>query len=490
MCLIAGGVGSNLKSKFVRMIEAGKHRGSDAFGVWTDEGVLKSHDFGEVREIPDGRVGLLQCRLAMSGSKLYNQPFVNELALVHNGEVYNYPQLRAYLEERGVSFESDVDSEVILRLLEFLMGKGLSPVDAVRRAMGLLEGDYAVAFHLDGKLYLFRDPVGVRPLYYSRRGFFASEKKVLWSIGEEAIPVNPGELVVISRNGISGERVFSLTGLRRRELSEEEVLKALRTTLRHAVRGRSSKKVGVLFSGGLDSSLIALLASEFGEVVLYTAGAEGSPDLGWARKVAEALGLPLKEHVFDRDEVEKHLLSVMRAIEEPNPMNLSIGLPLYFATKTAAGDGVRILLSGGGADELFGGYHKYLENPSLMESDLLEMGEKNLARDDKIAMLNGVEGRFPYLALPVVSAALNTPLELKIRGGTRKWVLRRLAIELGLPEEVAMREKKAAQYGSGAQKILESIARSRGMHLREFAEALFRETFGGLGSEPLTKTLF
>ena len=480
MCLIAGGVGSNLKSRFVRMIGTGRHRGPDAFGVWTDEGVLKSHDFGEVSEIPDGSIGLLQCRLAMSGSKLYNQPFVNELALVHNGEIYNYPQLRAYLEARGVSFESDVDSEAILRLLEFLMERGFSPADVVRRAMELLEGDYAVAFHLNGKLYLFRDPVGVRPLYYSRRGFFASEKKVLWSIGEEAIPVNPGELVVISRDAVFEERVFSLAELKRRSLSEEEAIRALRTTLRHAVGGRSSKKVGVLFSGGLDSSLIALLASEFGEVVLYTAGTEGSPDLEWAIKVAESLGLPLREHVFDKEEVERHLPSVMRAIEEPNPMNLAIGVPLYFATKTAAADGVKVLLSGGGADELFGGYHKYLENPSLMESDLLEMGERNLARDDKIAMLNGVEGRFPYLALPVVSTALNTPLELKIRDGSRKWILRRLAAELGLPGEVAMREKKAAQYGSRAQRLIEAIARKKGMSLREFAEALFRETFGDL----------
>ena len=478
MCLIAGGMGSNLKVKFIRMIEAGRHRGPDAFGVWTDGGVLKSRDFKELPEIPDGRIGLLQCRLAMSGSKRYTQPFVNELVLVHNGEVYNHPQLRAYLEDKGVSFESDVDSEVILRLLEFLMGRGLSPTETVKKAMKLLEGDYAVAFQLDGRIYLFRDPVGVRPLYYSRRGFFASERKVLWAIGEEAIPVNPGELVVISGDGVYRRRLFSPLGLKRRMLSLEEAIKALRTTLRHAVKGRSSKKVGVLFSGGLDSSLIALMASEFSDVVLYTAGSEGSPDLEWARKAAELLGLPLREHVFGMEEVEESLPRVMWAIEEPNPMNLAIGVPLYFATRMASKDKIKVLLSGGGADELFGGYHKYLANPSLMEADLLEMGEKNLARDDKIAMANGVEGRVPYLALPVVSSALNTPLELKIREGVRKWILRELALELGLPNEIAMREKKAAQYGSRSQRLIEAIARRKGMGLREFAEALFRETFG------------
>lgn len=481
MCLIGGGMGSNLKVMFVRMIETGRHRGPDAFGVWTDEGVLKSHDFNDVSEIPDGTIGLLQCRLAMSGSKLYIQPFLNEIALVHNGEIYNHPHLRTYLEEKGVSFESDVDSEVVLRLLELLMDQGLSPIKAVERAMWLLEGDYAVAFHLDKKLYLFRDPVGVRPLYYSRRGFFASERKVLWAIGEEAIPVNPGELVVISREGVYRRRLFSMLELRRRPLSKEEAIKALRTTLKHAVRVRRSKRVGVLFSGGLDSSLIALMASEFGEVVLYTAGAEGSPDIEWSRKIAELLGLSLREHTFGIDEVERILPRVMWGIEEPNPMNLAIGVPLYFATRMASKDGIKVVLSGGGADELFGGYHKYLANPSLMEADLMEMGEKNLARDDKIAMTNGVEGRFPYLALPVVSSALNTPLELKIRQGVRKWILRELALELGLPREVAMREKKAAQYGSRSQKLIEAIARRKGVGLREFAEALFRETFGDVG---------
>jgi asparagine synthase (glutamine-hydrolysing) len=193
MCLIAGGVGKNLRDRFRVMIMAGKHRGPDGFGVWTDEGVLKSNDFGKVEEIPNGTIGVLQCRLGMTGSKNYVQPFFNDLVLVHNGEVYNHRQLREYLEGKGVNFESDVDSEVILRLIEHLLEKGLTMEEAVRKSMGMLNGDYAVGLVRGEEIYLFRDPLGIRPLYYSPNGFFASEKKVLWAIGErEAIAIKPG----------------------------------------------------------------------------------------------------------------------------------------------------------------------------------------------------------------------------------------------------------------------------------------------------------
>jgi asparagine synthase (glutamine-hydrolysing) len=481
MCLIAGGVGKNLRDKFRVMIEAGKHRGPDGFGVWTDKGVLKSNDFRKVVEIPNGKIGVLQCRLGMTGSKNYTQPFFNDLVLVHNGEIYNHRQLRGYLEGRGIDFDSDVDSEVILRLIEHLLENGLTMEESIRKAMEMLNGDYAVGLVRGGEIYLFRDPIGIRPLYYSPNGFFASEKKVLWAIGEgEAIPVKPGEMVVISMRGIKRKRLMNPTEPPgRMKLDEERGIKVLMRSLDCSIRMRVGEKTGILFSGGLDSSITALLASKYSDVVLYTAGVEGSQDLEWARKVSEMLGLELRERVFTKEDVEETLPKVMFAIEEPNPMNLAIGIPLYFATEAASKDGVKVLLSGQGADELFGGYVKYLKEPALMIKDIMELGDRNLARDDKIAMLNGVEGRYPFLALPVVWAAMSIPTELKIRNGVRKYILRRTAEELGLPAEVAWREKKAAQYGSGAQKLLERIAKERGMTLRGLAEETFRRVFNG-----------
>ncbi|HIP88608.1 MAG TPA: asparagine synthase (glutamine-hydrolyzing) [Thermococcus paralvinellae] len=478
MCLIAGGVGENLKERIISMISAGKHRGEDSFGVWTDEGVLKSHDFSKVYEIPNGRIALLQCRLAMTGAKDFTQPFYNQFVLVHNGEIYNHVQIREYLEKRGITFESNVDSEVILRLLEFLIHEKKIPyIKAIQESMKLLNGDYAVAFSDGREIYLFRDPIGIRPLYYSPNGFFASEKKVLWSIDEEAIPVNPGEVIRLSREKVEGFKVFDIFGLKGRFFPYERAKQSLIKSLEYSVRIRAGKKVGVLFSGGLDSSLLALLSSKYADVTLYTAGAEGSQDSEWARRISEALGMRLKEYLFDIDDVEEVIPKVVFAIEDPSPMNLAIGIPLYFATKLAKEDNCRLLLSGQGADELFGGYYKYLEKPELMEKDLTELGEKNLARDDKIAMLNGVEGRFPFLDLNVVRTALRTPLKFKIRDGIRKVILREVALELGLPEEVAYREKKACQYGTNSQKLLQKIAKRNGMKTREFVEKVFREVF-------------
>ena len=477
MCLIAGGIGRDIHGKLVTMIDAGKHRGRDSFGVWTDEGVLKSEDFSEVGEIPNGSIGLLQCRLAMTGSKEFIQPFFNRLVLVHNGEIYNHQPLRDWLRGKGLSFDSDVDSEVILRLIEYFLEGGLGIESAIKKSMGLLNGDYAVGLSDGRDIYLFRDPVGIRPLYYSPKGFFASEKKVLWAIGEEAIPVRPGEVVRISRAGIKRITVFELKPLGGPYSSIDKAKRALTKTLECSVRIRTGRKTGVLFSGGLDSVVTAFLASEYSDVVLYTAGTEGSPDVVWARRVSDVLGLPLREYIFDEEDVEEALTRVVFAIEEPSAMNLAIGIPMYFATRLASTDGVKVLLSGGGADELFGGYAKYLKNPELMKEDLRGLSERNLARDDKIAMLNGVEGRFPFLSLPVVQTALKTPLGFKIGDGIRKLVLRMTALELGLPEWVVMREKKAAQYGSGAQRILRDISRRKGLRPHEYAEKLFNRVF-------------
>lgn len=398
MCLIAGGF-KLYTDEIIRIIELGKHRGPDSFGVWSEREVIKSSDFSALEEVKGGDKVLIQCRLAMTGSKEYTQPFYNEIALVHNGEIYNHEKLRAYLVERGISFESDVDSEVILRLLEYLLfDRNLSPWNAIKKLMWMLRGDYAVAFHYNGKFYLFRDPLGIRPLYYSSQGHFGSEKKVLWGLGEEATPVMPGEAVEISKFGINRVRLYDVTAIKS---FGSEYFDGLRNLLIDSVKIRSSKKIGILFSGGLDSTLIAFIASRYSNVTLYVSGTEDSKDVEWARKVSQELGLKLKEYIFSKEEVEKELKRIMFAIEEPNPMNLSIAIPLYFSTKLAREDGVKILLSGQGADELFGGYAKYLENPNLMISDVANLGERNLARDDKVSMINGVEVRYPYLDLPL-----------------------------------------------------------------------------------------
>ncbi len=479
MCLIAGGLQKgDVAPKLKTMIEAGRHRGPDSFGAWVDGQVIYSRDFKRVREIPHGNVGLVHCRLAITGS--HPQPLIGEFPLVHNGEVYNHPQLRSWLELKGFRFYTDVDSEVMLHLLEYSLGKR-PIVDAVRFVMKAVDGDYAVAFVSSGRVYLFRDPVGVRPLYYSEGGYFASERKVLWAIGEEAHAVGPGELVVLGSGvNVMKFRVLSLPELAGRvPFTKARAMESVSRSLDYAVRVRSTPKVGVTFSGGLDSSLVAHIASRYSNVVLYVSGLEGSHDVIAAERASEELGLPLRKALFTCEDVKRAVRDVMFAIEEPDAMNLSIGIPAYFATRMAREDGVHVLLSGQGADELFGGYFKYLRGDwSLMLHDIVGIGDRNLARDDKIGMLNGVESRFPFLDLGVVTAALRTPPDLKVRGSEGKVILRNVAARLGLSSRIVSARKKAVQYGSGSNKCLQLMARSKGLKLHELASHLFEEVFG------------
>ncbi len=479
MCLIAGGISKSgdIKEHLIRMIEAGKHRGPDSFGAWVDGKVIYSRDFGDVGLIPSGRVGLAHCRLGITGD--HPQPLLGRFPLVHNGEIYNYRVLRRWLENKGAEFSTDVDSEVIMRLLEYMIySEGREIREAVRFAMKVINGDYAVAFSIKGSIYVFRDPMGTRPLYYSRNGYFASERKVLWAIGEEAIPVRPGELVELKAGKTSKERLASLFNLDGRKIRNmERAERCVEASLRNSTRLRSVEKMGILFSGGLDSTVIAAIASQYSNVTLYVAGTEDSHDVRMAESVSEELGLKLRIAKFTCEDVEEAMKRVMLAIEEPDPLNLSVGIPIYFATRRAKEDGIRVLLSGQGADELFGGYEKYTRNPMLMKSDLTALGDRNLIRDDKIGMLNNVECRFPFIDLGVVGVALRLPLEMKVLGEDRKIILRRVARRMGLPKEATEAGKKAAQYGSGASKCLKRIAKGRGMSLKELAIQLFRGTF-------------
>jgi len=145
---------------------------------------------------------------------------------------------------------------------------------------------------------------------------------------------------------------------------------------------------------------------------------------------------------------------------------VSIAMPLFFASKNAHNDGLRVMLSGQGADELFAGYKRYeslkldeLENALLF--DLNNIAKNNLERDDAASMANAVELRVPYLDREVVELALRIAPDLKIKNGIRKYILRLAAGRL-LPDELAFKEKKAAQYSSGIYSAIEKLARKNG----------------------------
>ena len=225
----------------------------------------------------------------------------------------------------------------------------------------------------------------------------------------------------------------------------------------------------VALSGGVDSALVAAIARR--ECVV--AGVDGSHDLKRAWEVSQELNLSLEEAVIDPGRIEEALGQVLAVIPRRNPVDASIAATLYFVAEWAGDQGYGTILAGQGADELFGGYARYLETTTLaadLERDFSGL-PLQLVRDQAVAGLFGVRFSLPYLDVRVVRAAMAIPPEEKVKEGVRKRPLREVAA-LYLPGEIAYREKKAMQYGSGVMREMKRLARRRGFsHVSELLES-------------------
>ena len=226
-----------------------------------------------------------------------------------------------------------------------------------------------------------------------------------------------------------------------------------------AVSLRSDEGV-VAFSGGVDSGLVAGLA----HLPCVTVGIEGSHDSAWAAKAARMMGLELTIVSPTEEEVVEALARVVEVIPDPtNPVEASIAATMYFAAAWAGEQGHTRILAGQGADELFGGYARYLTSPDLaaeLEQDFADLRRQG-ARDQAVAALHGAYFSMPYLDVRVVRAARSIPAAERVRGGVRKYPLRVVAQEY-IPAEIARAEKKAMQYGSGIWRIIQRLARQNG----------------------------
>ncbi|EGC36481.1 asparagine synthetase [Dictyostelium purpureum] len=482
---------SKLRKKALSLSSRLRHRGPDWNGIFQTKDSVLTHE-----------------RLAIVGLENGAQPLLNEdetIALTVNGEIYNHEQLREELIATGKhTFKTHSDCEPILHLYE----------DKGDDFVHLLNGDFAFVVY-DSKANTFlaaRDPIGVVPLYigWSKDGavWFASEMKALKDdcYRFEAFP--PG--FYYSSKTKEFVRYYKpdwIMGAEPQPSTEEQVLPLIKDAFEKAVVSRMMSDVpyGVLLSGGLDSSLVASIVSRHAEkriedheqsrawwprIHSFCIGLKDAPDLKAAREVASFLGTVHHEYNFTVQEGIDALSDVIKHLETYDVTTIRASTPMYFLSRKIKAMGVKMVLSGEGSDEIFGGYLYFHNAPDANEFHsecvrrIKALHSFDCLRANKSTAAWGVEVRVPFLDQGFLQTAMSVSPTHKVctdaEGKKRmeKYILRK-AFESKekpyLPDSVLWRQKEQFSDGVGYSWIdgLKEYAESE-ITNEEFAK---RETY-------------
>jgi asparagine synthase (glutamine-hydrolysing) len=406
----------------------------------------------------------------------------DERCCVRLGDVTVLFEGRIYSLTQGTS-----GAEIIAEKLEQEGG-----VKASESFLKAVEGDFAFIIAESEHFIVGRDPVGVQPLYFGENSMMAalaSNRKELWKLGIDNVKsFPPGHVVHVSREGFKFKHVKTLAYVQPKPVNMSEAADTVEKLLKQSILRRVSgiKDVAVAFSGGLDSSVVAFLASKCHvNVHLIHVSLENRTETEEAKKAAEALNLPLHTYLFKETDVENAIAKVVELIEEPDPVKASIGVPFYWTAEKTAKAGFRVLLAGQGADELFGGYQRYVNEYLLhgaeaarkvMFDDVVGIHESNIERDVKICLFHDVELRLPFASYTLAEFAVALPVELKIErkhDSLRKLVLRKTAEKLSLPPSITEKPKKAVQYATGINGVIKKLAKKNKATVAEYINKLF-----------------
>ncbi|MEN1760314.1 asparagine synthase-related protein [Anoxynatronum sibiricum] len=357
------------------------------------------------------------------------------------------------------------------KLVERFREKGIAFVAELKGAFALMMIDNR------GKapvLYAARDTLGAKPLYYAgEKGalVFSSEIKSLSSQAETAKPFPPGHYYTSDEGFIQyNEVVVSDDKILPDKRNQTNVIREVRRLTRRAVDRAldGDKNLGLMISGGLDSSLLAAIAKETGRMPAksFCVGSSDSSDIPAARKVAEALGTDHYEYEYSLKEMVEALPKVIYYLESFEPSLVRSAVPNYFAFKMAA-EHVEVVLSGEGADELFSGYTylKDIKDPKALDRELIRvingLHSIGLQRGDRMSAANGLEVRTPFLDKELMAYALRVPVQWKLltQGNQviEKWILRKAFDgETDLPSAILWRDKEEFSEGSGAKDCIEA----------------------------------
>ena len=358
-------------------------------------------------------------------------------------------------------FASGSDSETILHLFE----------EHDIQTPRLLDGMFAFAIASGARLFLARDYIGIKPLYYAHQEnsrsplYFASELKALTSLGMTVQEFPPGTCYD-SETGF--HTYYTVPDQPARDLTLADHLRRVRETVEAAVKKRllSDVPLGAFLSGGLDSSIIAAVAAQhMPDLHTFSVGIEGSRDIEAARRVSQHIGSIHHEYIYSASEVVETLPEIVYYLESFDRDLVRSAIPTWFAARLAAQE-VKVILTGEGADELFAGYryHKDIADPRDLRTELRRsigrMHNINLQRVDRMTMRHGIEARVPFLDRSVIEMASTVPTPWKLREvdgiPVEKWILR-TAFEDLLPKEIVWRDKEQFDEGSGMVDLLPQL---------------------------------
>jgi asparagine synthase (glutamine-hydrolysing) len=444
---------NEVRPQILEMSKRLRHRGPDWSGIYDCETAILGHE-----------------RLAIVDPTSGKQPLIspsNNLILAANGEIYNHSELRKPYEA-SYGFKTKSDCEVILALYE---KEGKSFVNK-------LNGIFAFAIYDQEKdeYFIARDHMGIIPLYMGWDGngtfFVASELKALEGICSRIELFPPGHYLHSKDEAPTKwyhPEWDTYEAVKDNSTSIEELHDALTDAVHRQLM--SDVPYGVLLSGGLDSSITSALAKKFAakrvesgdtqsawwpQLHSFSVGLEGSPDLAAAQKVAEHIGTVHHEIKFTIQEGLDAIREVIYHLETYDITTIRASTPMFLMARAIKALGIKMVLSGEGADELFGGYLYFHKAPNAKEFNeetvrkLEKLHQYDCLRANKSLAAWGIEGRVPFLDKEFIEVAMRINPKDKMISGDRmeKWVLRK-AFEDYLPKSVVWRQKEQFSDGVG-----------------------------------------
>ena len=442
-----------LREKALRMSQKIRHRGPDWSGIYCGGSAILAHE-----------------RLSIVDPESGGQPLFSpdrKVVLAVNGEIYNHQEIRRQYAGR-YDFQTGSDCEVILALYR---DKGIDFLEDI-------SGIFAFALYDEEKdaFLIARDPIGVIPLYigYDSDGtvYVASELKALEGQCERYEPFLPGHYYWSKEPGMKRyyhRDWFEYDAVKNNEASVD----AIRDTLKDSVRRQLMSDVpyGVLLSGGLDSSVISAIAEKFSEHRIednsqtraywprlhsFAVGLKGAPDLAKAKLVADHIGTVHHEINYTIQEGLDAIRDVIYFIETYDVTTVRASTPMYLLARVIKSMGIKMVLSGEGADEVFGGYLYFHKAPSAKAfheetvRKLSKLHYYDCLRANKSLSAWGVEGRVPFLDKEFLDVAMRTNPEAKMCPGStiEKKIVREAFADM-LPAEIAWRQKEQFSDGVG-----------------------------------------